>query len=209
MAIKLDELIGWKAVSRGEHVTFSSERTDPRKVRLHLSCEGQTWLYATYEALSPDGEIIKREKQYIATAGPGVETVEFYVSGDVQVDFSVNATEGHDQIWINTAEAEPNVSANPNAVSFTEPMERVARDPHQEHVMAVMRQSEKRREKQMLLMIEQNNRAVAALDAERERLVAQAETAQPASQPSAQSPSGSGTGPQGSSEGAGSGNGGS
>lgn len=196
MAIKLDELTGWKRVPSGQVLNLSSELKDPRKVRVHFNCEDRTWVYARYGGNTGD-------PQYIATTGPGCETLEFFVAGDVELSF-VADKEGLAQIWVQSAELEPNVSSNPNAVSFTETVLRRARNPELELMQALARQNQDR----MNAVLQQQTAVLRELQEERQRLVAETKTVQPASGLSSEASGSSGAGSQGGGGGASAGGGG-
>lgn len=174
MAIKLDELTGWRRIASGDVLTLASELADQRKVRVHLNCETQTWVYALHGDLE--------EPQYVATAGPGCETIEFYVAGDVDMSFAADK-EGLAQIWVSSAELEPNVSPNPDAVSFTEMVQRRARNPELELMQALARQNQDR----MNAVLEAQTAVLRELQAERaKKHVDEATPAAPAAEPAAQ-----------------------
>jgi hypothetical protein len=185
MAIKLDELTGWKRIPSGQVLNLSSELKDPRKVRVHFNCEDRTWVYARYGGNTGD-------PQYIATTGPGCETLEFFVGGDVELSF-VADKEGLAQIWVQTAELEPNVSANPNAVSFTETVLRRARNPELELMQALARQNQDR----MNAVLQQQTAVLRELQEERKKLVSEKPIEPVAASNGDKPQGGSGTGSQG------------
>lgn len=145
MTIKLDALSDWKLVPGGQQLLLPSDNEGHRRVRIDLNCEEQTRLYVDHVG-NPD-----KEAQFVAVAGPGLETVEFFVQGDISVGFE---TSGGAQIWIYTAELEPNVSEVPDAVSFTEIHQRRARNPELELMQFYARQNERRMDERLARMEE-------------------------------------------------------
>ncbi len=144
MAIKLDALTSWKFVPAGEQLLLPSDSEDQRRIRIDLNCEDKTWLYVSYVDL----EVVKA--QFLAAVGPGLETVEFYAQGDIAVSFATAADDGQpSQVWLYTAELEPNVAEVPDAQSFTEIHQRRARNPELEMMQLIARQNERRMDEQM------------------------------------------------------------
>lgn len=156
MTIRLDELASWKLVPKGEALLLPGDTDSIRRVRIHLNCEDRTWVYVA------SADIDAVEAQFVAAVGPGLETVEFHAGGDLAVKFVPGVPDGQrSQVWLYTAELEPNVSAVPDAVSFTEIHQRRARNPELEMMQLMARQNERRMDEKLARM--------EALLAERER----------------------------------------
>lgn len=144
MAIKLDELSCWKLLKRGENLLLPCDHDEPRRVRIDLNVEERTWIYVASE------HIKAVDAQFVAAVGPGCETLEFWGQGDLAITFAPDAPEDHPaQVWLYTAEIEPNVSASDDAVSFTEIHQRRARNPELEMMQLIARQNERRLDEKM------------------------------------------------------------
>ena len=142
MTIKLDALASWKLVPQGEALLLSSETESERRIRIDLNCEDRTWVYVTSAHF--EGE------QFIAAVGPGLEKVEFYAGGELAVKFVPAVPEGRKaQVWVYTAELEPNVMEVPDSVSFTEIHQRRQRNPELEMMQLIARQNERRMDEKM------------------------------------------------------------
>lgn len=147
MTIKLDALTSWKLVPKGEALPLRGDLFGPRRIRLDLNCEDKTWIYVESDEIEAAQGV---DAMFIAAVGPGLETVEFYASGDVVVRFVAAVPEDQKaQVWIYTAEIEPNVSAVPEAVSFTEIHQRRARNPELEYMQFIARQNERRMDEKL------------------------------------------------------------
>lgn len=156
MTIRLDALDRWRLVAQGEILKLPGTVDGLRKVRLHLNCEDTTWVYVSYAEL--DGVAA----QFLAVAGPGPETIEFHAEGDLLVSFAPGSPDGEpSQVWLYTAELEPNVEPNPNAVTFTEIMTRRARNPELEMMQAIARHNQR----QMEATLDQQAANIARLEA--------------------------------------------
>ena len=140
MTIRLDELAGWALMPVGEALKLAGDgREDNRRVRLNLNCEVRTWVFAEHAGASLP--------QFVGVVGPGCETLEFVVRGELAMNFVRAGGDGEGaapQVWVQTSELEPNVSTNPNSVSFTEIVARRARNPELEMMQAISRQNERR-----------------------------------------------------------------
>lgn len=144
MTIRLDALASWKLVPLGEALLLPSDVAEPRRIRIDLNCEDRTWVYVA----SADIEAV--EAQFVAAVGPGLETIEFHAGGDLAVKFIPGVPDGQrSQVWLYTAELEPNVSEVPDAVSFTEIHQRRARNPELEMMQLIARQNERRLDEKM------------------------------------------------------------
>lgn len=195
MAIKLDNLSCWKLVPPGEALMLPGETGDTRRIRIDLNCEDRTWLYVS-------GVDISADAQFLAAVGPGLETVEFYAGGELAVRFDpASPDEKASQVWVYTAEIDPNVSAVPDAVSFTEMHQRRARNPELEMMQLLARQNERRMEEQLARM--------EALLTERVSHVDPAEVDDPAGEDGTGTGGGAGTAPSEDQTGAGEQSGGS
>lgn len=146
MTIKLDELSCWTLVMPDESLKLFSDSDDYRRIRIDLNVEDQTWVYVS-------GKYIEKVKQqFIAAVGPGQETIEFFGRGDLEIGFMRSGSDLESQVWLYTAELEPNVSENPDAVSFTEMHQRRARNPELEMMQLIARQNEMRMEEKLARM---------------------------------------------------------
>lgn len=161
MTIKLDALASWKLMAKGEALKLEGGSEDTRRIRIDVNCEDKTWVYAA----APDIEV---EAQFLAAVGPGLETIEFFAGGDLLVTFAPAVPEERvSQVWVYTAEIEQNVVEVPDAVSFTEPYQRRAIDPHVAMMQLIARQNEERMERQIAAMsalVERNERATSNVD---------------------------------------------
>lgn len=156
MAIKLDDLASWKLVPQGEVLTLAGELDDPRRIRIDLNCEDRTWVYVSAAQ-------IKVDAQFVAAVGPGLDTIEFYAGGELAVRFApASPDDKPSQVWVYTAEIEPNVAPAPDAVSFTEIHQRRARNPELEMMQLIARTNERRMDEKMAQL--------EALIAEKERV---------------------------------------
>lgn len=145
MTVKLDLLRDWHRMPAGEALLLPSDHEDPRKISIDLNCEDQTWVYCSHG----DAE----KPQFLAVAGPGLEEVVFWAAGDLAITFApAVAKDQESQVWVYTAELEPNVGEVPDAVSFTEIHERRARNPELEMMQLIARQNERRMEEQLAQM---------------------------------------------------------
>lgn len=73
MTVKLDTLADWKK-SGG---VIGLKGTDHRRVKIYFNCEAQTPLY-----IKLDGD---EHPSFLATLAPGLETLEFWASGTLQI----------------------------------------------------------------------------------------------------------------------------
>lgn len=146
MAIKLDDIASWKLVLNGEALMLAGDTDDVRRVRIDLNVEDRTWIYVS----SVDAVV---KDQFLAAVGPGLETVEFYAAGDLAVSFvAASPDEKGSQVWVYTAELDPNVAEVPDAVSFTEMHQRRARNPELEMMQLLARQNERRMDEKLAQM---------------------------------------------------------
>ena len=146
MAIKLDDIASWKLVPNGEALMLAGSGDDARRVRVDLNVEDKTWLYVSSVDL-----VVK--DQFLAAVGPGLETVEFYAAGDLALSFAPASPDGKgSQVWVYTAEIDPNVAEVPDAVSFTEMHQRRARNPELEMMQLLARQNERRMDEKLAQM---------------------------------------------------------
>lgn len=147
MTIRLDALASWKLVPQGEALLLPSDVSETRRVRIDLNCEDRTWVYVA----SADIEAV--EAQFVAAVGPGLETIEFHAGGDLAIKFVPGVPDGQrSQVWLYTAEIEPNVVEVPDAVSFTEIHQRRARNPELEMMQLIARQNERRMDERLAQM---------------------------------------------------------
>lgn len=147
MTIKLDALASWKLVPQGEQLLLQNEAEADRRIRIDLNCEDKTWVYVSSAAWP------EKHPRFVAAVGPGLETVEFYAGGDLAVSFAPASPDGKpSQVWLYTAELEPNVVEVPDAVSFTEIHQRRARNPELELMQFWARQNERRMDEKLARM---------------------------------------------------------
>lgn len=141
MTIKLHSLDRWKTLERGEAIMFEKMSNDgERRVRLHLNLAGRTTFYVE----GPKGP------RFLCVAGPGLETVEFAVSGKV----AVMADEAAGEVQYQTAEGEPTFATVVDPVIFTKIANRRHRNPELEEVMYRMQLNMERRLAQQATEIE-------------------------------------------------------
>lgn len=147
MTIRLDALASWKLVPKGEALLLPNDSEEPRRIRIDLNCEDQTWVYVAA------GDLKTVQAQFLGVAGPGLETIEFYAGGDLAVTFAPSVPKDQEsQVWLYTAEIEPNVTEVPEAVSFTEIHQRRARNPELEMMQLIARQNERRMDERIQQM---------------------------------------------------------
>jgi hypothetical protein len=151
--IKLNSLDAWKTLDPDTGIQFNSKKEAERTVRIHLNLEAVTTFY-----------IGKGKRQrLLATAGPGLETIEFSKGGD----FVVYAEKGSGVVQYRTADGDPTHVVVPDPKTFTRIATRRTRNPELEEMMFRMNQNVERRlaaqrlelETQMLRMKEAENAA--------------------------------------------------
>lgn len=103
MSVKLDNLKDWYPVSG----SIVLEATDDlvRRVRVYLNCLEPTPFFVVQTVPDENGLPVKAPARFLATMPAGLETLEFYAAGDIEIapddaDRCVyyQCTE-HDQMW--------------------------------------------------------------------------------------------------------------
>lgn len=128
MSIKLKNLDKWLPLASGEVVTLGGgDPSDSRKVRLEVNAPYEVRLYIG----------INEEQRFLALV-KGLETVEFFVRGQVDIH-----SDG--DVALYTAEFETVSFYVPEATTFTKIAERRHRNPELEYVMHRMTENMERR----------------------------------------------------------------
>ncbi|UIB81419.1 hypothetical protein [Flyfo microvirus Tbat2_105] len=122
MVVKLNSLARWAYLDPKEAIVFEGTKDNERLIRLHLNLEAVTSLYIEDEV---------RGTNFLCTMQPGVDVLEFYVSGD----FRVFAEEGSGVVHYQSADLEPTFSEVVDPVIFTKIANRRHRNPELEEIM--------------------------------------------------------------------------
>ena len=131
MVVKLNSLARWAALPSDEAIVFDGADQGERRVRINLNLEGVTAFFIGDE----QGE------RFLATLGPGLETVEFNVSGA----FKVYAEKGSGIVHYQSADLEPTFAEIADPKIFTRIAQRRHRNPELEEIMYRMQANTERR----------------------------------------------------------------
>lgn len=131
MTQKIGSLSRWSALDNGSAIRFESDLPGERRIRLHLNLEAVTTFY-----LATGGKPI-----LLATAGPGLETLEFSAAGNLEII----PEKDHGAIRYHTAESEPTFAKILDPVIFTRIANRRHRNPEMEEMMWRMQANMERR----------------------------------------------------------------
>lgn len=131
MTVKLNSLIRWSVLDGAEAISFEGTGAAERRVRIDFNLESVT----TFFIGDVDGE------NFLCTIGPGLETVEFNVSGA----FKVYAEEGSGIVHYQCSGQEPVAVEIVDPVIFTKIAQRRTRNPELEEMMHRMQLNVERR----------------------------------------------------------------
>lgn len=131
MTVKLNSLSRWASLPSDEAIVFEGSDVGERRVRINFNLEGVTAFFIGDE----QGE------DFLCTIGPGLETVEFNVSGA----FKVYAEKGSGIVHYQSADLEPTHHEIPDPEIFTKLMKRRHRNPELEEMMFRMQSNIERR----------------------------------------------------------------
>lgn len=131
MTMKLNSLARWTKLAPDTGVVFAGKERAERRVRLNLNLEAVTTLMIG----------IGKEEQFLCTAGPGLETIEFCVAGT----FKVYAEKGSGIVMYQSADLEPTHTEVIDPVIFTRIAQRRHRNPELEEIMYRMQSNMDRR----------------------------------------------------------------
>lgn len=131
MTVKLNSLARWANLPATEAIVFEGSHDGERRVRINFNLEGVTSFYIGDDM----GE------QFLCTIGPGLETVEFNVSGS----FKVYAEKGSGVVHYQSADLEPTFHEIADPVIFTRIAQRRHRNPELEEMMFRMQSNIERR----------------------------------------------------------------
>lgn len=131
MTIKLNSLKRWRLLEPKAAITFKGVADVERRVRLNVNLESVTTLFVGSE----------KQQQLLCTAGPGVETIEFNMSGD----FNVFAEAGSGRVHYQSADLEEAHVEIPDPEIFTRIAQRRHRNPELEEMMYRMQLNTERR----------------------------------------------------------------
>lgn len=132
MTIKLNSLARWARLPETDAIVFEGTDVDERRVRIDFNLEGVTTFFIGDE---------RRGENFLCTIGPGLETVEFNVSGT----FSVYAEKGSGAVHYHCSEHEPTFSEVVDPKIFTKIAQRRHRNPELEEMMWRMNANIERR----------------------------------------------------------------
>lgn len=132
MTIKLNSLARWHDLEPKQAILFSKGSTgSERRIRLNVNTAAQTAFYVEND----------EGPRFLCVAGPGLETIEFAVSGTV----AVFADEGSGPVQYQTSEIEPTHAEVVDAAIFTKIATRRPRNPELEEMMYRMQMNIERR----------------------------------------------------------------
>lgn len=131
MVVKLNSLARWASLPSDEAIVFEGSDEGERRVRINLNLEGVTAFFIGDE----QGE------RFLATLGPGLETVEFNVAGS----FKVYAEKGSGIVHYQSADLEPTFAEIADPKIFTRIAQRRHRNPELEEMMYRMQANIERR----------------------------------------------------------------
>lgn len=131
MTVKLNSLSRWASLPSDEAIVFEGSDVGERRVRINFNLEGVTAFFIGDE----QGE------DFLCTIGPGLETVEFNVSGS----FKIYAEKGSGIVHYQSADLEPTHHEIPDPEIFTKLMQRRHRNPELEEMMFKMQMNIERR----------------------------------------------------------------
>lgn len=134
--VKLNSLSRWRLLEKGKAIHFAALGNGERRIRLTVNAQLETALWLR----NADGE-----ERFLAALNPGVNLVEFMAVGP----FAVVPSDGENEIWYQTAEAEPNHVVISDPVIFTGIPQRRQRNPQLEAIMYMMRQNQAENEKRL------------------------------------------------------------
>lgn len=126
--IKLNSLARWRNLEAGKAIHFADVGRSERRICLTVNTHLATALWLR----NADGE-----ERLLACLTPGLNKVEFYAAGP----FAVVPSDGDNELWYQTAEAEPNHVVIADPVIYTGIPERRQRNPQLEMIMYAMRQN--------------------------------------------------------------------
>ena len=131
MSVKLHSLARWARLDGSEAIVFEGTGPAERRVRIDFNLEACT----TFFVGDTDGE------RFLATIGPGLETLEFNIGGA----FKVYAEKGSGTVHYLCSGQEPVSMAVPDPVIFTRIATRRTRNPELEEMMHRMNLNIERR----------------------------------------------------------------
>ena len=131
MAVKLGSLERWSVLPKGEAIVFPGSAVAERRVRINLNLEAVTTFY-----INQYGGTL-----FLATLGPGLETLEFHVRGE----FKLIAEETAAAVHYQSADLEPNHFEVVDPKIFTKIASRRHRNPELEEIMYRMELNMQRR----------------------------------------------------------------
>nr|QJB21341.1 MAG: hypothetical protein [Microvirus sp.] len=131
MTVKLNSLARWAKLEPAEAIVFEGSNVGERRVRINFNLEGVTAFFIGDE----------QREDFLCTIGPGLETVEFNVSGS----FKVYAENGSGVVHYQSADLEPTFHEVADPVIFTRIAQRRHRNPELEEMMFRMQANIERR----------------------------------------------------------------
>lgn len=131
MTIKLNSLARWSLLPVDQAIAFEGSDVAERRVRIDFNLEAVTAFFIGDDT----GE------SFLCTIGPGLETVEFNVSGS----FKVYAEKGSATVHYQSADLEPTFAEIIDPKIFTKIANRRHRNPEYEEMMYKMQLNIERR----------------------------------------------------------------
>lgn len=129
MAMRIHNVTKWRKYDPAVGLSFNG--LDGRLIEIELNTEVRARV-----------DLVRDDATIFLGIVDGLQRLEF-VTDDPWVDLVVTS-EG--EVWYFTNEGDYGATVHPEAVSFTKPMQRRARNPQLERMMYEMRQNEMRRE---------------------------------------------------------------
>lgn len=151
--VKLNSLSRWRLLEKGKAIHFAALGNGERRIRLTVNVQLETALWLR----DADGE-----ERFLAALNPGVNLVEFMARGP----FAVVPSDGDNELWYQTAEAEPNHVVISDPVIFTGIPQRRQRNPQLEAIMYMMRQNQLANEQKIAAQAEAFEKQLAKVKGE-------------------------------------------